>query len=185
MMHKWQKWTYWSPFLRIQKSIPCPDISKQVVITDMEHNAETLKNELVQNEPLPAFEYQTLEATYTFTTGEKPATYQYFYPLYLYQHKTLQLTKASCSFPRNGVFCHIVGLVNHSWQTNNCEILPQHSVPAHRISRPALWLYASTIQLCCWWEVSCGYSCTYHLNMSIHGISLTKWNSKVVHGVLR
>ena len=63
---------------------------------NMVHVAETLKNELVEDEPL-RFEDQTFEATDTFITGDEPATYQFFYPLSLYQCQDTAVTNVSFS----------------------------------------------------------------------------------------
>ena len=42
------------------------------------HDAETQKNELAEDDPLPTFDYQILEASDTLVTVEEPATHHFF-----------------------------------------------------------------------------------------------------------
>ena len=65
-----------------------PSISsdmEQVVLFDMVHDTETLKNELAEVKPPTAFEDQTLEAPDTIIKGEEPVMCQFFYTLGLHQ----------------------------------------------------------------------------------------------------
>ena len=96
------------PILKNLEEHPMPSDMEQVVTIDMEHDVVTMKNELVEDEPL-AFEDQILETTDTLITGEEPAVYQLFYPLSLYQSKQNAVNKCQLQFDSKGKVLQYTG----------------------------------------------------------------------------
>ena len=180
------------PILKTMGEQPMTSDMQQVLTIHMVHDPETLKNELVEDEPLPKFEKQTLEAGDTLTTGEQPAMHQFFYPLSCIKGKMLQLTSASCSLVNKVRCCHILELVNNYMKckqlskvkgtiTYFCSL----GVPAARISRAAFSTLANTMQLHCEWEQFHVPAVMHHMWIWERGNTLIRWNSKVAHGKMR
>ena len=104
-----------------------------VLTIDMIHDAETLKNEVVEDKPPKAFEDQTLETTDTLIAGEKPARCQFLYHLSLCQWKQCSKQIAAAVWQRKeGVPYTGFGKLLHDEPTivkvnekNNCHF---HSI---------------------------------------------------------
>ena len=56
-------------------------------------NVDTIKNQLVEDMPLPAFEDQTLDKTDVEIADEEPNIREYVYPFSLYRHKNKAINK--------------------------------------------------------------------------------------------